>query len=136
MAGVLRLNDALKLLGWIVAAMVLLAVGNRVADSLLFRPGGSVSARWIGVTIALGAWIPLLFMVGYSIRLGDEYQRHVFLIGIALAFAATFLLVIGVEVMRDAALIPYRARPPWLMLIVAMWGLGTAVSFAWHRLSG
>ena len=134
MGGVLRLNDALKLLGWLVAALLVLAVGNRVADSLLFRPGGTVPTRWVGLGIALAAWIPLLFMVGYSIRLGDEYQRHVFLIGIALAFAATFLLVIGIEVMRNAALIPYTSRPPYLVLFVGMWALGTAVSVAYHRL--
>lgn len=136
MGGVLRLNDALKLLGWLVAAMLVLAVGSRVADLLLFRPGGSVPTRWAGLTIALGCWIPLLLVVGYSIHLGDEYQRHVFLIGMALGFAATFLLVIGVEVMRDAALIPYTARPPYLVLFVAMWALGTAASFAYHRLRG
>ena len=136
MPGYLRPREALRLLVAFVVALILLRIANIGADSLLYGEARTDAQRAAGVVVAIVGWIPMIVLVGYSIRLGDEYQRRVFLIGLALAFAGMLLLIIAIGAMQTSGLMAADVHPPYLMGLVAMWMLGTAASFAYHRMRG
>ena len=126
----ITLRQLVRLLAWFVAAAVLFRLGGW-ASAVLVEGSRTAARWWLGVILAGLRWVPLLVVTGWSISLGDEFQRRVFVLGLALAFAATVVAASVLDAMGPAA-------PPvsFAVTAAALWGAGTVGAALYYRARG
>src|SRR5258708_1638171 len=103
MAKVIPLNRALQYGLFFLLSLVALGGGPRLSDHLLASP--SPTMRWIGVVVAVGSPLPWIVLMILGIGTWDEFQRHVTLVGTALAFVMELMFYTAFYAMQDARLI-------------------------------
>jgi hypothetical protein len=105
MAKALTLEQAATVLVWLVLATALLFIGPRYAGHLMFAPGATAAARWLGVAISVGSLLPWFAYVAWGLSIADEYNRRTLVVGTAIAFAVAILFSIATQLMADAHLV-------------------------------
>src|SRR5690348_6442750 len=100
MAKVIPLQRAVKVLCLALFALVAILAGGALGDRLISNASAPESARWIGVTVAILALVPWLFLIIWGVGLGDEFVRQIALIGTAVAFVGDLLVHVGITVAR------------------------------------
>jgi hypothetical protein len=86
-----------------LGSMVLLAIGPVVGEALI--DGGSHNERIIGVTLAMLAWVPWIWIVIGMIRNGDEFSLRVHLVGLSFAFLGIMLVLAALDWLTRAEFI-------------------------------
>jgi hypothetical protein len=80
---------------------------------------GTLAGRIVAVVLGSVSWIPMAFVVAWIIRAGDEFQRRIHLVALALAFGSALLLLAMMDWLVRAEFI---WRPPlqalWLAFAV------------------
>src|SRR5207237_5917164 len=108
MAKVLTLPQLLKLLGAMIFAGIAAGFGPHVADLLMSPPSPSLWARCLGVVIVVGSSVPYFVLVVWLMGASDEYNRHIMLVGTALAFVLNLVAHIGLHALQEARFVDSR----------------------------
>src|ERR1700690_4330205 len=103
MAKVIPLDRALRYLLLFLLSLVVLGGGPRLSDHLFASP--SLALRWLGVVVSVASPLPLLALVILGMGLWDEFQRHIALVGTAIAFVAEHLFYMAFYALKSARLI-------------------------------
>ena len=85
---------------------------------------GSLAGRVAGVTLGAVSWIPMAAVVAAIIRAGDEFERRIHLVALALSFGSALLLLTALDWLVRADFV----RPPPLM---AIWLAFTVLWVLW-----
>lgn len=131
---VVSLNQALKLWGLAIASAGLLYASGYLVDYLTASTTTSLGLRWLGVLVAVGSVVPWLLFIAWMVSTMDEYQRHVALVGAAVAFVGELLVHIGFNVMQDARLVSWSSHLQELPVAGVVWLIGIGASVFYHRL--
>ena len=83
-----------------VGSTILLGVGPVVASRLIDRE--TTAWRAAGVVVGVGATLPWMALMATIIRRGDEFVRRMHLIAIAIAAAASLLLLVILDWLQRA----------------------------------
>lgn len=83
-----------------VGSTILLGLGPIVAVRLIDRE--TTLWRGVGVMVGVGATLPWMAVVATIIRRGDEFVRRMHLIAIAIAAAASLLLLVTADWLQRA----------------------------------
>jgi hypothetical protein len=94
-----------------IASMVLLGIGPIVGEKLI--DGGSHTERVLGVTLAMLAWVPWIWIVIGMIRHGDEFSLRVHLVGLSFAFLCLMVVLAALDWLTRAAFIE---APPFAFI--------------------
>lgn len=130
----MTLAQLVRYLGWVVLALVCLAFAPRLASRILDQPDPTRAERWLAVVFGVGGFLPWMLIVGHGISRADEYARHIFLVGIALAFAGSLAVAAAVDYMKDAGLVAETWTVPFWLTMVILWVLGTLAASLYYRL--
>jgi hypothetical protein len=133
MAKVLTLNQALKALLFMIAAVLILLFGSQFADQLTRDPNATVYIRWLGVAVAVGVTVPWILLIVWAVSAGDEYVRQVALVGTSFAFLADVLVHIGFNAALDARLIGWNTQLLPIPLALGLWVLGVSIAALYFR---
>jgi hypothetical protein len=131
MAKVISLNRALVYGLFFLLSLVALGGGPRLSGHLLASP--SPTMRWIGVSVAVGYPLPWIVLVILGIGTWDEFQRHVALVGTALAFVMELLFYTAFYAMQDARLIGPSMKVPLLIPTGLIWILSVGIAALYYR---
>ena len=82
--------------------------------------------------IAFIGWVVLF--VAWMVSMVDEYQRHVALVGTAVAFVGELLVHIGFNVMQDARLVSWSTHLQEIPVAMIVWLIGIGASAFYYRL--
>jgi hypothetical protein len=133
MAKVMTLPQALKLLGAFILAGVVQGFGPHLADLLMSPPSASVWARGLGVVIAVGSSLPYLALVYWLMGASDEYNRHILLVGTALAFILNLLAHLGLYALQEARFVDGRYFLTIWPTTVVVWLIGLTLATLYYR---
>ena len=133
MARVIPLRQALIGLLLMIASLVWLLFAGRWSEALLHSPGQSAGAGWLAVALAVLSVVPWLYCIAWSVAAGDEYVRHIVLVGTALAFVIDLLAHVALNTMVDARLVPRDLYPPEILFAIAAWLVGCALAILYYR---
>jgi len=61
--------------------------------AMLLVDTGTIAGRIAGVVLGTLSWVPMVAVIAGIIRAGDEFQRRIHLVALALAFGSAMLLV-------------------------------------------
>ena len=130
----MRLTTFIRFLALFIVAAIVLRYGSWLAFAVVDRPDASSFRRFVAVAIVVLTFVPWLVLAGWAISRADEYARHIFLLGIALAMAGSMLVFTAFDFMRDTHMIS-DGPMPWFPIMVAMWAGGTALASGhyWRR---
>lgn len=131
---VVSLNQALKLWGLAIASAGVLYASGYLVDHLTASTTTSLWLRWLGVLVAVGSTGPWLLFTAWTVSMLDEYQRHVTLVGTAVAFVGELLVHIGFNVMQDARLVSWSTHLQELPVAAIVWLIGIGGSAFYFRL--
>lgn len=131
MAKVIPLNRALLYGFFFLLSLVALGGGPWLSDHLLRSP--STTMRWIGVAVAVGSPLPWIVLVLLGISTWDEFQRHVALVGTAVAFVIELLVYTAVYAMQDARLISHSVSVPLLLTTALIWVISVGIAALYYR---
>jgi hypothetical protein len=131
MSRVIPRNHAFKYIIYSCLSFVALGAGERWSYHLLASP--SVTAKWLGVAVAVASPLPWLGLVVVGVSTWDEFQRHVALMGTALAFVIGLLLRTGFYAAQDAKLISPYATFPDLVATLTIWCVGVGAAALYYR---
>ena len=85
--------------------------------------GWRVAARrplFAGVTLGAVSWIPMAVVVAAIIRAGDEFERRIHLVALALSFGSALLLLTALDWLVRA---DFLSPPPLMAIWLAFTGL-------------
>jgi hypothetical protein len=100
-------------LGSLVFAGVAPLLAVRLVDT------ETTAGRIAGVALGALSWIPMAAVVTVIIRAGDEFQRRIHLVALALSFASALLLLTLLDwLVRADFMRPPRLQVLWLALAV------------------
>lgn len=131
MANVVPLERALKVGLLFLLSLVALGGGPWLSARLLASP--SAAMRWGGVVLAVAAPVPWLALVVIGMGTWDEFQRHVTLVGTAVAFVGELLFYLAFYAMRDARLIGPTVHIPHLLATLLIWVTSVGVAALYYR---
>jgi hypothetical protein len=131
MAKVIPLDRAFKYGLLFLLSLVVLGGGPYLSDHLLASP--STAIRWWGVIVAVACPIPWLALVLMGIGTWDEFQRHIALVGTAVAFVGELLFFMAFHAMQDAKLIGPNVYVPHLVATVLIWVASVSVTALYYR---
>ena len=125
----------MALIGLIVfiASLAWLVVAGRWSEALLHSSPRSTGTSWLAVALAVLSVIPWIYCVAWGVAAGDEYVRHIALVGTALAFVVALLVRIALNAMVDAQLIPHDLQVPELVSAIASWVLSCGIAILYYR---
>jgi hypothetical protein len=130
----IRLTTFLKLMALLTLSVALIRYGPPLAFAVLDGPDSSPARRAGAVAIIVITFLPWLAVAGWAISRADEYARHIFLLGIALAMAGSMLVFVAFDFMRDTHMLGESMPIPWFPVMIAMWAVGTAAASGYYRL--
>jgi hypothetical protein len=133
MARVIPLRHVLINLLVMIASFVWLFFAGRWSEALLHSPGHSAGAGWLAVALAVLGVVPWMYYIAWAVALGDEYVRHVVLVGTSLAFVVAILAHIAFNTMVDARFVARDVYPPELVFGIGAWAVGCAISILYYR---
>jgi hypothetical protein len=133
MAKVIPLDRFLKLLVYCVIAMVCLGFGGVFSEHVRHTPDASRWLRWLAVVIGTLSILPWMAIVVGGLWLGDEYVRHVALVGTAIAFGANVVFDMALAHMRNVRLVDAGAHLAVLPVAMALWVLGVGAAALYYR---
>jgi hypothetical protein len=100
-----------------LGSLVVAGAGPIVAVKLIDT--GTLAGRIAGVTLGAISWIPMAVVVAAIIRAGDEFERRIHLVALALSFGSALLLLTLLDWLVRAR---FMHAPPliavWLALAV------------------
>lgn len=131
MAKVIPLDRALRYFVLFLLALVALGGGGWLSDALIRNP--STAMRWLGVVVAVASPLPWLALVVLGIGTWDEFQRHVALVGTAVAFVVECLFYTALYVMQNAKLIDPEFYVPYFVATGVIWFACTGVAALYYR---
>ncbi len=131
MAKVVPLDRALKYGLLFLLSLVALGGGPWLSSRLLASP--SAPMRWGGVVLAVASPVPWLALVVIGMGTWDEFQRHVTLVGTAVAFVAELLFYVAFSAMREARLIGPAVHVPNLLATLLIWVTSLGVAALYYR---
>jgi hypothetical protein len=131
---VVSLNQSLKLSGFAIVSAGLLYASGYLVDYLTSSTTTSLWLRWLGVLVAVGSTVPWLLFIAWMVSTMDEYQRHVTVVGTAVAFVGELLVHIGFNVMQAASLVSWSTHLQELPVAGIVWLIGIAGSAFYYRL--
>ena len=131
MARVIPLDRALRYGVFFILSVVALAGGGWWSDHLITNP--STAARWLGVVVAVVAPLPWLALVILGIGTWDEFQRHIALVGTAIAFVVELLFYTALYVMQDAKLVSPTFYVPHFVAAGAIWIAAVGVAALYYH---
>jgi hypothetical protein len=102
-------------LGALVFAGAAPFVAIKLVDS------GTFAARIAGVVLGTVSWIPMVVVIAGIIRAGDEFQRRIHLIALALAFASALLLLALLDWLVRAQFMWPPPLPVLSLSFAALW---------------
>ena len=133
MARVIPLRQAFIGLLVMIASWIWLFFASVWSAALLHSPTHSVAASWLAVALAVLGVVPWIYCVAWSIAAADEYVRHVFLVGTALAFIVDLVAHVAFSTMVDAHILARDAYVPEVVLAIGAWLVGCAIAMLYYR---
>ena len=85
---------------------------------------GTLVGRVAGVTLGAVGWIPMAAVVAAIIRAGDEFERRIHLVALALSFGSALLLLTALDWLVRA---DFFSPPP----LMAIWLAFTVLWVLW-----
>jgi hypothetical protein len=131
MAKVISLNRAFQYGLLFLLSLVALGGGPRLSEHFLASP--SLAMRWLGVVVTVASPLPWLALVVMGIGTWDEFQRHIALVGTAIAFVGELLFYMVFYAMRDARLIGPTVYIPYLTATLLIWLASVGVAALYYR---
>src|SRR5688500_16788674 len=98
-----------------LGAVLFAVIAPLLAMRLIETEG--ITGRIIGVVLGVLLWLPMIAVVTLLIRRGDEFERRLHLIAIAIAFGATQLLINALDWLVRAH---FMSPPPLSVLWLAI----------------
>ena len=129
----MRLSTFLKLMLALAVALIVAKYGPWLGFSLMQDPEASTVRRAAAIAVVALSFLPWLVVAGWSIAKADEYERHVFLLGIALAAAGSMVAFTAFDFARDTHMIAETEPIPWFPIMIATWALGTLAASMYYR---
>jgi hypothetical protein len=114
-----RLRKSVKIFYAWLGSVLLAVIGPLVAIPLTHSE--SAALRIASVVIGVGAWIPIILVLVFIIRAGDEFVRRIHLVALALAFAGTLVIVSLMDWLERADFIGRPQLSVVWLLIAILW---------------
>ena len=115
-------DPGIQLLVRMAATLVLWAVTLVVAIRILDRDSQGVALRAVAVALAIGGFLPWVWIASRAIVAQDEFTRRIHFIALSWAFAATAVFVVSADMLVRAHFIDYVSMMNiWVFMIVAWW---------------
>jgi len=126
-------DPTIQFLGQMAMATMFWAVTFTVTKTEWFAHAVSLPARIALVAIGLGGFLPIVFVYAKSIRLQDEFNQRLHLIGLAVAFAAMAVISYTVDLLHQAHFMPQPLSGGVWALMVAVWFVAMIVTPRFYR---
>jgi hypothetical protein len=130
-AKVIPLDRALRYGVYFLLALIALGGGSWLSGHLIANP--STAMRWVGVVVAVASPLPWLALVLLGIGTWDEFQRHIALVGTAVAFVVECLFYTALHVMQDAGLISPHVYVPYFLATLVIWVAAVGAAAVYYR---
>lgn len=95
-----RLKLAVKSFYAYIGAVAFAAVGPIGAASIV--DNSDASWRIAGVILGVAAWIPLIVLIAWIIRAGDEFIRRIHLVTLSISFAIGLIIISLIDWLQRA----------------------------------
>lgn len=131
MAKVIPLDRAFRYLLLFLLSLVALGGGPRLSEHLF--ASSSLAMRWLGVVVSVASPLPWLALVILGMGLWDEFQRHIALVGTAIAFVVELLFYMTFYALKSARLLGPAVYVPYLMATLFIWIVSVGVTALYYR---
>ena len=131
MAKVLSLGQALRYGLLFLLSLVAMGGGPWLSEVLFASP--SLAMRWLGVVVSVATPLPWLALAIMGMGMWDEFQRHIALVGTAIAFVGELLFYLAFYAMKSAKLIGPAVYVPHLLATLLIWVLSVGVAALYYR---
>ena len=117
-----EMAPGVQLIVRIAASLVLFAATLVPAIMILNRDPPGVALRAGAVALAVGGFLPWVWMASRAIAVQDEFTRRIHFIALSWAFAATGIFVVAADMLVRARFVDYLPiMYIWLFMTVAWW---------------
>jgi hypothetical protein len=118
-------------MGWMILAAVLLLKRGILSDNLV---ASSPTTRWLGVGVPALSQVPWIVLVPWGFTIVDEYERHIGLVAMAIAFVGCVLLSVTFAVIQNAHLVDEHLYLLHLPVAGIIWLIVLAIAKPYYRL--
>jgi hypothetical protein len=126
-------NASLRLITQIGIAFVVWAGTVVFASRQLEHHEHGAVARALLVAIAVGGFLPWIYVIGKSILAQDEYTQRIHFVAIAVAFGGTALLSYACDFLEKAGFIPWSPFATAWMVMGVVWWLSIVATARYYR---
>src|SRR6478735_611294 len=102
-----------------LGSLVFAGVAPLIAMTLVDT--GTLTGRVAGVVLGTASWIPMVAVIAGIIRAGDEFQRRIHLVALALAFGSAMLLLTLLDWLVRARFMRLPPLPVLWLSFSALW---------------
>ena len=116
-----KADPNLTLVGQIALASILWASTFIATRADWFAHAANLTARVALVAIGIGGFLPVVFVYAKSIRMQDEFNQRLHLIGLGLAFAVVAVISYSADLLHMANFVPQLPSGGFWALMIAVW---------------